>query len=438
MTSSIFTRDPQRFRLSNELHARPFPLLRSPCRAIFVAIRPIDAAERTLDVDHSLLIDLIDRYGGAHPHPDARHYSGELGRIWLKWESHTEFVTYTLFIPDVSETPFAGDSISMLPRDWLASVDGDIIAAAMVRVESASSAVEAERYFNARLAPCFVGESLALGFVLEDSALVASDFRLHEDGFARIAVIQIGEVGPDRLGRIVQRLLEIESYKSFSLLTLPVAREVSAKVTELDNTLAARTSAAASGAEDPRETLAALTQLAAEVERLSTETAFRFGAVGAYEAIVNDRIAVLRFQRMGGRQLFSEFMMRRFDPAMRTCRSAERRLKELSDRVSRASALLSTRVQVGVEAQNQKLLESMNRRAELQLRLQRTVEGLSVVAISYYAVSLAAYLLAPAAKTIGVEKSTMTALIVVPVVALVWFGLRRIQRLHKASEEKAD
>ena len=131
------------------------------------------------------------------------------------------------------------------------------------------------------------------------------------------------------------------------------------------------------------------------------QSSFRFGATGAYEAIVNQRIEVLREDRFQGRQTFAEFMMRRFDPAMRTVKATERRLQTMAERAIRAGDLLRTRVDVERSAQNQKLLESMDKRADLQLRLQKTVEGLSVVAISYYAVNLVLYMVQPRGLRIG-------------------------------------
>ncbi|TFG88469.1 MAG: DUF3422 family protein, partial [Hyphomicrobiales bacterium] len=163
-------------------------------------------------------------------------------------------------------------------------------------------------------------------------------------------------------------------------------------------------------------------------EALAAAAAFRFGAGRAYEAIVTQRIEMMREARLTGRQSFAECMIRRFDPAMRTCHATERRLAELATRASRIAELLRTRVNVAVEAQNQQLLESMDRRAALQLRLQQTVEGLSVVAISYYAVSLAGYLLAPLAKATGIDKSVPTALAVIPVVGLVWWLIWRMRK----------
>lgn len=424
MNSAFLTNDPERYQLSNELHARPFPRLVAPCRAVFLAIRPDGAAERDHSVDRDLLTNLIDRFGGPHPAPGAQHHTGDLGRGTLKWESHTEFVTYTLFAPGVSEAPFSADSLALFPDDWLAGVNGQIVSAAMVQVEMADTAEAAEADFIDRMGAHFAPESLSAGFVVDREALVATDFRIHEDGLARILVYAVKGVGPRRLGRVVQRVLEIESYKSFALLSLPVARTIASRVTELDKKLGEITDRA----DDPRIMLDALTDLAAEVESLSTQSAFRFGAAGAYDAIVHDRITVLREERIRGRQLYSEFMTRRFDPAMRTCRSAERRLRELSNRVARASDLLSTRVNVAVEAQNQALLESMDRRAAVQLRLQQTVEGLSVVAISYYAVSLGAYFLAPIAKLAGVDKAWAVATLTPVVIGVVWLMIRRLRK----------
>jgi uncharacterized membrane-anchored protein len=156
-------------------------------------------------------------------------------------------------------------------------------------------------------------------------------------------------------------------------------------------------------------------------------SAFRFGAQEAYERLVHQRIEVLREERFGGRQTFAEFMMRRFDPAMRTCRSVQGRMEALAERAKRAGDLLSTRVNVDRAAQNAELLRSMDGRAAAQLRLQKTVEGLSIVAISYYALGLVSALLYPLGAEVGMTKEMVSAAVVIPVVLTVWFVLRRIR-----------
>ena len=179
---------------------------------------------------------------------------------------------------------------------------------------------------------------------------------------------------------------------------------------------------------DPERTLQELLQISGELETLAVQHSFRFGATGAYEAILRERVEVLREQRFEGRQLLSEFIARRYDPAVRTVHSAEGRLRTMLERAARTAELLRTRVDVDRSAQNQKLLESMDRRSDLQLRLQHTVEGLSVVAISYYAVSLVGYLIYPLAKQIGASKELVLAGATPLVIFGVWLMVRQIRK----------
>ncbi len=428
---------PGRYALANELHARPFPELSAPCRALHIAIKaPENAVDRDRERDRAHLLALLDRYGAPHPPPGANHYSGPIGRGFLKWELHTEFVTYTLFVDGVAEVPFSGAFLTLLPADWLAAAPGKLLLSCLVRVESV--APEAlDGVLEHDLSRWFVRESLAVSRVVDGEAVIAGDFRIDEKGHSRFAVLVRPGIGQRRLGRIVQRVLEIETYTVAALLALPVARAVATSTARLDRELSAIVGRMAEGAGEEAETLDGLLRMAAEIERIASASAFRFGAAGAYAAIVNQRIEVLREQRIGGRQLFAEFMMRRFDPAMRTCRSAKERLSELSDRAERAADLLRTRVDVANQAQNVEVLRAMDRRAALQLRLQETVEGLSVVAISYYALNLAAHVLAPVAEHFHVGESVLLAALTIPVVVVVWLLVRRIRsRLGHGAEAR--
>jgi uncharacterized membrane-anchored protein len=419
---------PDRYRLANELHARPFPELKAPCRAAYLAIKePKAAAERDRDRDRAHLAALLDRFGAPHPAPDAAHYSGPVGRSFLKWELHTEFVTYMLFADGVEAQPFRGDVFTLFPADWLAEAPGRVVTSCLVRIDVADPEA-AERAIRNDFPSWFVPESMVVSRVVDGEALIAADFRIDERGHSRFAVLAEPGIGERRLGRIVQRLLEIETYKSMALLTLPRAREVAQAVARLDAELAGIVGHMAARDGREAETLEQLLRMAAEIEHLSATSAFRFGAADAYEAIVNQRIQVLREERVDGRQLFSEFMLRRFEPAMRTCRSAAGRLAELSGRAERAANLLRTRVDVANQARNEEVLRAMDRRAAMQLRLQETVEGLSVVAISYYAVNLAAGLLEPIAEPVGLGKPELMALLTLPVIGVVWLMVRRIRR----------
>jgi uncharacterized membrane-anchored protein len=212
-----------------------------------------------------------------------------------------------------------------------------------------------------------------------------------------------------------------------SMLGLMRARELSARLNMIDPQLSALISGMNSTEQSPETVLQTLLQISAELESLAVQVSFRFGATEAYEAIVTQRISVLREARIEGRQTFGEFMMRRYDPAMRTVKSADARLRSLVERATRAAELLRTRVDVERSAQNQMLLESMDARADLQLRLQTTVEGLSVVAISYYAVNLLAYIAYPVTEGLGLSKGMSMALMVPLVILGVWGMVRRIR-----------
>lgn len=415
---------PYRYQLVNELHARPFPVLAAPCCAAFLALKPLDGATRNKDAERAHLIELLDRFGAAHPQPDATHYFGQLSKYRLKWESHTEFVTYTIFADEVSDNPFAANAFDMFPDEWLARAPGVRVTSALIHVELEDEQSE----IALKVDKLFVSESLAISHVLDQSATVAGDFRIDSSGHMRFAVFVAKGTGDRRIGRIIQRLCEIETYKTMSMLGLTRVREIDPKLGELDARLTALMAQMRGKTADNDATLGSLLDISAELEDISARTSFRFGATAAYEAIVNQRIAVLREERFGGRQTFSEFMTRRYDPAMRTVNSAKERLNSLAQRALRAGSLLRTRIDVERSAQNQSLLASMDKRADIQLRLQRTVEGLSVVAVSYYAVNLAIYLLAPAAAGIGVTKLVLTAAVTPIVILSVWIVIRSLRR----------
>ena len=226
-----------------------------------------------------------------------------------------------------------------------------------------------------------------------------------------------------------------------ALLAFPLARQAGVEVARIDRAIAAIITALADPdvAQNDRELLESLTGLAAESECLDAATAFRLSAARAYYAIVIQRIGELREERIPGLQMVAEFMDRRLAPAMKTCEAAADRQAMLAGRVSRTSDLLRTRVDIALEEKNADLLKSMNRRAKVQLRLQETVEGLSVVAISYYLLSLIGYA-AKGLKAAGLPVDTDVAqLVALPIIlggvaprsaacAMSWGGARRSER----------
>ena len=413
---------PERFALAGEVHARPPEPLSTPSRASYLAVM-VAADEREAEIAH--LARLCERYSVAGPAPDVTHFSTRLGALRLKWERHGEFSSWTLVAEGAERAPFAEPALSLLPQGWLAGLPGSTLMAAHVVVAEASGTLPDE----AELARHFDDHFVVGAEISDGDALAYTDFRIHGDGCSRFLLLGRG-LAPRAAGRIVQRLFEIEAYRMVALLALPIARRLAPRIVAIENALATLTGGIAREEGADEKLLHELTRLAAEVESGLAASQFRFGACRAYAELVRTRIAALRETRLGGTSTIGAFMARRFEPAVATCLTVSSRLHDLSERVAQASALLSTRVDITRERQNQALLVSMNRRARLQLRLQQTVEGLSVAAIAYYLVGLVGYL-AKGLKAGGVPlDAELTMGLSVPVVAAMVFMAVRRARKH--------
>lgn len=418
---------PLRVTLTNEVHARPPELLRPPTRGTLLAMF---SGEGTTGDDLSHLARLCAWAGVPPPAPDATHYSGSFGSFRLKWERHTEFSTWSVFRPTAPAAaldPFLEPALDAVPRDWLAALPGELMAGIHIVVLDNGAPVPTPETLEAIFgSDRYVGSRVAGG-----TATAWTDFRIHGDNFSRILVVDHSMTG-NQTGRTVQRLFEIETYRIMALMALPEARRALPDIGRIEAELAELTGrmAAIEGLEDERDLLGRLTRLAARTEQISAETAYRFGAARAYYLLVRKRIEELREVRIEGVPMIAEFMERRLAPALRTCEAAQTRLEMLSQRVARASNLLRTRVEIAVEGQNAELLRSMDSRAHAQLRLQETVEGLSVVAISYYGVGILGYA-AKALKGMGVplNPDLVTGIGIPVVLFAVWTGVRRIRRV---------
>ncbi|MBP2226984.1 putative membrane-anchored protein [Azospirillum agricola] len=422
-----------RLTLTNEVHARPPESLSAPVRATMLAMLSGEGAGET---DRRHLEALCDWAGVARPPQGATHHSASFGSFRLKWERHTEFSTWTVFRPSARPggalagmlvDPFVEPAVNAVPREWLHGLPGELMVGIHVAVLDADTPEPSANM----MAAMFGSESYVGSRIAGRSATAWTDFRIHGDGFSRMLVAD-HSMTPRQTGRVVQRLLEIETYRVMALLALPVARGVLPRINPIESDLAELTTRVATlrGLQDERDLLDRLTLLAAQTEQIAAETSYRFGAARAYHELVEKRIEELREIRIEGIQTVREFMDRRLTPAIRTCEAVEQRLTSLSQRVARTSNLLRTRVEIAVEGQNAELLQSMDRRAQLQLRLQETVEGLSVVAISYYLVGIVGYA-AKGLKGFGlkVDPDMLVGLMIPVVILFVWSGVRRIRKV---------
>jgi uncharacterized membrane-anchored protein len=289
---------------------------------------------------------------------------------------------------------------------------------------------------NERLVQTFDPTSLCYSVIEDGKGAIITDFRQDGDGLTHILMLDKG-MSAARNGAVSQRIIDIETYRTLAMLGLPLALSLSVRTRRIEDSLAQITQEMTNAERDEQKLLTELTGLAAELEADAAASLYRLGASRAYDGIVHERLDALNEQPVPGYNTWHGFIQRRMAPAMRTCRSVEERQANLSRKLTRATTLLRTWIDVEVEKQNRDLLASMNDRARLQLRLQQTVEGLSVAAVSYYVVGLIGYL----AKGTGVlglhpQSEYVTAAAVPLVIPAVWWAVRRIRNSHSETHTK--
>ncbi len=420
---------PLRHRLNNEFHARPATALAG---AVLVSHLVFKHSATTVVAERENLSKLCQGHVCNAIDSSESHLMIETGAFRMRWELHTEFSTYTFFRDLNSDETLPADATAFdaVHPEWLSGIPGKLIVATQVEVRPASEL--SPDAVLAGLTPS--GRTLGGARVADDAAWVFTDFKI-DNGFSRFLVIN-ENMTQRQTGRTVQRLVEIETYRMMALLGLPIAKEVGAWLYTGEKQLAELMEriGQAKTPEDERDVLASLSALAAEVENSVARTTFRFGASRAYHGLVSQRIEELRETRIPGLPTLDEFMQRRLLPAMKTCEAISRRQEELSGRVARNSQLLRTRVDIELERQNQELLTQMNRRAKLQLRLQETVEGLSVVVLTYYGSQLVQYLAKGTKEVHHFNTDVITAVSIPLIAGLVAWGTRRMRRKLAAEE----
>ena len=415
---------PQRVALHNEVHARPPEAMDVPlCLSHVVMV--CDSEQRAASWAH--MAELARDHHLPPPDAGSTHVRLDLGPYRVRWEMHTEFVTWT-FVRRLNTERFGEQepetALQAVPQRWFAQIPGQCLSNMHLWALPIAAFESGSLFKHVLYEDTLVASTVAGGF-----AEVYTDFAVHADGFSRV-VLLAGSMAPRRLGRLVQRLLEIETYRMVALLGLPAAREASQVLASAERELAELAQSIRSATrEDEPLLLDRLTRLAGEVESQHAASHSRFSATAAYFELLDKRIADIDESRLAGMQTIGEFMDRRLTPARSTCAWSARRQDALSQRVSRISNLLRTRVEIEQQQSSQALLATMNSRQDIQIKMQSTVEGLSVAAITYYIVGLVSYLAKGAQHWGWPWSAEMSAAAAIPLVAGgVWWSLRRMHR----------
>lgn len=419
---------PLKDALVNELHNRPFPVVALPAQISSLVF--LHSGDRQAELDKLAELAQLYNVPGPSESDSTDCYYQSFKTFDLRWEFHNEFSTYTVIRQGNSEQQFCLNVFSLIDSVWVESLDGQLIAANHIDLRPADSAPKTAD----ALAEQFNGQRLVGGNIYDGLATIWTSVQADPDGFIRTLVVD-GGLDSSQAGRVIRNLLEIAAYRSMTLLALPIARLLMPEVRQLEQRLVETNDKLNKlvTLEDEQSLMNELIAEATQLEKLVADHNFRFSATEAYFNLTESRLDMLREQKIPAIRTLKQFHARRFIPAFNTCMSVVKRKENLSKRISRTSELLHLRLQLSLETQNQELLASMDRRSEVQLRLQQTVEGLSVVAMTYYSMSLISLLTKPIPIEDYLPISQPIALAIVT--PIVFFGsilviLRIRKKLH--------
>ena len=412
--------------LYEEMHSRPYQVIPCPAHITHFVLLS-DETQKAQQFKH--LQQLFEFFGQPAPTADKVNLQLETKNFRVRREVHLEFTAFTFVSLQATTAPFESTGLTPLPQGWLEALPGMVVANFHLALQCID---EQDEQLISKAKESFEGLRLVGSSPQNGAARVWTSFKQHSDGFGRF-LIGNAQMSDSQIGRLTQRLIEIETYRMLTLMALPLARENSSSLTNMDNQLAVLTHQLACGDDfSEHGILAQLTSMAAQVEAQRTRTAFRYSATFAYYDLVIKRLTELREDEVSGHLSLTEFITRRLTPAVNTCRSVSERLESLSKRIDRVSDMMRTKVELSIQEQNQLLLTSMDRRSHIQLKMQHAVEGLSVAAISYYSIGLVKYIISSFdLEHFLLSREELVGLSVPLVIGAVWLMTRRVHSRFK-------
>ena len=414
--------------LNQELHARPGINFSVPSRWIHVLLQRPDSQASP----EPMLRDLLGREPSFEsPESGDRYRFMQDGSRLLGLELHTESYALTMVEAGQAGALFSRPLSEQLSAPFLQRMHEDLITGLRIEVVDVSVLAGEDEYLWAQRQ--LDGAQLVGGWMSDRHASVWTDYRPDADCLIRVLVIG-HQLTPGRLGRLVHRLSDIDDYRIMAQRGLPVVQGLMRELNEVEPRLDAVMALLARepGASQQEELLTEITRISARVEHMIARSAYRFSASRAYAAIVEQRFKAVGEEVQQGHLRLTIFLKKTLGPAMRTCEAAEQRAQSIAERISRAAHVLNTMVDLQNKRQNQSILRSMEQQARMQVTLQMAVEGLSIVAISYYGTGLVNYLLKSAAALgLPVDAALYTGLSIPLVVLVTWFGVRLAKKKLK-------
>ena len=413
---------PLRRRIQAEIHARPYRSIITPSLVVRQAfLRP---EHLSLENDHLTLLSWCRTFGVDYPTSNIRHFSKNIDGVIFTWERHTEFLSLTWESQANQYSYEALKEIITKHVEVLIRQEANLISCTKIILNKGKPGENIKK-------DGFQEESLCLSCTENHRARILTDFHEDEFGATQFYVTNFN-LSDSQSGVLVTRLLEIDTYRVMALYGFEIAKNLVPEINVIENNIITLTKQvnAKTQLKDYRETLDKVTRIVGNLGDIAASNYFRLSATKAYYNLIQGRLSRLNETSSDGSIVIEEFLARRLAPAMRTCDSIEGRIRTAGQELESSTALLRTKIDLQVQIQSQSVLESMNHRALMQYRLQSTVEGLSIAAISYYIVGLINYIFKGLDTSQYMSKPKLMAVIVPIVVISIWVIIKRLKKVH--------
>lgn len=207
-----------RATMLREVHARPFAAIEAPRRVIHFAF--MTDAEHA-DRDRAAFTTFCESRGQRGPDLQSKYHKLELADCTLRWEQHTEFTTYSWGFSSTDKHPFDTPPTKyMRIMDVLPQPGPHLVSVDLHYLQGKSSTSWRSVFDISSLAACQT---------LDGTAIAATDFGVTTDGFVRVLVLG-DKLEASRAGALILQLLELETYRSLSLVGLPIAQTLQPKI----------------------------------------------------------------------------------------------------------------------------------------------------------------------------------------------------------------
>ncbi len=296
-------------------------------------------------------------------------------------QTHTEFLSITFLLQRESLTHYDWSAIPEIIQEWR-SEDFYPDIATHIRIERKSEqdiTHNLAQIFNGQFSREFLIHDIyrdLLASQVSDGALVWTPFRPFEDNFNRILVRNV-ELSGARLGRLAQRLSEIDTYVFMALLGLDSARNQLRILRQHQNDLSSMLSRTSDSKSDKQQVYEQLSVLSRSTAKDVASTRYRFYASRAYADLVWERVEELREQRVAGWPRLGYFLERSFRPAVQTCEAALNFQNGILQSIEQAVELLGAGVSIDLELEGKNIERRM-------LYLTIAILVLTVMAALYY------------------------------------------------------